>query len=184
MLRLLELLTPRIHQPAGTGCSGGPDGPSERLPNSGANMFRLPATFVVFLSCVLSAATCPPAGQVLPADDKEALQEAELKRLAGRWTRFWQEKVEDQILRRRMDLEFVHGRLNMFIFDEKGVKIQEDSAKVIRVDKIGTTARLRLDEGEVDYSDFVTGGQLVVIGWPHPWAFPPISGQYKRAEKL
>src|SRR5262249_56841889 len=116
MLRLLELLPLRIHQPAGTGCSGGPDSPSNHLPNSGANMFRLPATVVVFLSGVLSAATCPPASQVLPADDKVALQEAKLKQLAGRWTRFWQEKVDqDQILRRRMDLEFVDGRLNMFI---------------------------------------------------------------------
>ena len=148
-------------------------------------MFRLPATVVVFLSCVLSAATCPPAGQVLPADDKEARQAAELKQLAGRWTRWWEEKVDpDQILRRRMDLEFGDGRLNLFIFDEKGVKIQEDSAKVIGVEKVGTTSRLRLDQGEVYYSDFVTGGQLVVIGWPHPWAFPPISGEYKRAEKL
>ena len=83
-----------------------------------------------------------------------------------------------------MDLEFGDGRLNMVIFDEKGVKIQEDSAKVIGVEKIGTTSRLRLDQGEVYYSDFVTGGQLAVIGWPHPWAFPPISGEYKRAEKL
>ena len=71
----------------------------------------------------------------------------------------------------------------MFIFDEKGVKVQEDSAKVIGVEKIGTTSRLRVDQGEV-YSDFVSGGQLVVIGWPHPWAFPPISGEYKPAEKL
>ena len=84
-----------------------------------------------------------------------------------------------------MDLEFVDGRLNMFIFDGKGVKIQEDSAKVIGVEKVGTTSRLKVDQGDEVYcSDFVTGGQLVVIGWPHPWAFPPISGEYKRAEKL
>jgi hypothetical protein len=148
-------------------------------------MFRLSATLGVFLSCVLSAATWPPAGQVLPADDKKAWQEAELKQLAGRWTRFWEDNVDqDKIFRRRMDLEFVDGRLNMFIFDEKGVKVQEDSAKVIGVEKVGTTSRLRLDQGEVYYSDFSTGGQLAVIGWPHPWAFPPISGEYKRAEKL
>jgi|SRR6516165_4092106 hypothetical protein len=185
MFRLLELLSLRIHHLAGTGCSGGPDSPSDRLPNTGANMFRLLATVAVVLSCVLSAVTCPPAGEVLPADDKKASQEAELKQLAGRWTRFWEEKLhQDKISRRRMDLEFVDGRLNMFIYDERGVKVQEDSAKVIGVEKIGTTSRLRLEQGEIYCSDFVTGGELVVIGWPNPWAFPPISGEYKRAEKM
>jgi hypothetical protein len=147
-------------------------------------MFRLPATVVVFLSCVLSAATCPPAGQVLPAGDKKAAQETELKQLAGRWTRFWEVKADqDKVVRRRMDLEFIDGRLNVCIFDEQGVKAQEDSFTVIGVEKVGTTSRLRLDQGDVYCSDFVTGGQLVVIGYPAPWSLPPISGEYKRAEK-
>jgi hypothetical protein len=146
-------------------------------------MFRLSATVGVFLSCVLSAATCPPAGQVLPADDKKAWQEAELKQLAGRWTRSWEDKVQDKIFRWRMDLEFVDGKLKMLVFDEKGVKHEEDSARVIGVEQVGTTSRLKLDGGEV-YYDFVVGEKLIVIGWPHPWAFPPLSGEYKRAEKL
>src|SRR5215831_16151838 len=141
MLRLLELLPHRIHQLAGMSCSGGLGSPPDRLPNRGANMFRLPATVAVFLSCVLSAATCLPAGQVLPIDDKTTWQEAELKQLAGRWTTFREDKVDqDKISRRRVDLEFVDRKLNMFIFDEKGVKVMDDSAKVIGVEKVGTTS--------------------------------------------
>ncbi len=147
-------------------------------------MFRLPATVAVFLSCVLSAATCPPKGQVLPADDKATWQEARLKQLAGRWTTFREDKVDqDKISRTRVDLEFADGKLKMFILDEKGVKVMEDSAKVIGVEQVGTTTRLRLDQGEV-YYDFVVGEKLIVIGWPHPWAFPPLSGEYKRGENL
>jgi hypothetical protein len=146
-------------------------------------MFRFPATVAVFLSCVLSAATCPPAGQVLPADDKTTWQEAQLKQLAGRWTTFREEKVDqDKISRRRVDLEFVDGKLNVFMFDEKGAKDWDDSLKVIGVEQVGTTSRLRFDEGEV-YYDFV-GEKLIVIGWPHPWGCFPLSGEYKRGEKL
>src|SRR5262249_16260601 len=124
-------VAPRIYQLAGTGCSGGPGSPSNRLLNRGANMFRLPATVAVFLGRVLSAATCPPAGQVLPANDKKAWQEAELKQLAGRWTTFREEKADqDKISRRRVDLEFVDGKLKVFFFDEKGVKVGDGSLKV------------------------------------------------------
>src|SRR5260370_28511889 len=70
MLRLLELLPHRIRQLAGTGCWGGPGSPSDRSPNSGANMFRLAAPVAVFLGCVLSAATCPAAGQEKEPNDK------------------------------------------------------------------------------------------------------------------
>ena len=142
-------------------------------------MFRLPATIVVFLGSVLSAPTCPPAGQVLPANDKKAWQEAELKQLAGRWTTFREEKADqDKISRRRVDLEFVDGKLKVFFFDEKGVKVWDGSLKVIGVEQVGTTSRLKLDEGEV-YYDFV-GEKLIIIGWPAPWALPPLSGEYKR----
>jgi hypothetical protein len=143
-------------------------------------MFRLPATSVVFLGSVLSAATCPAAGQVLPANDEKAWQEAELKQLAGRWTTFREEKADqDKISRRRVNLEFVDGKLKVSFFDEKGVKVRDGSLTVIGVEHVGTTSRLKLHYGEL-YYDFV-GEKLIVIGWPAPWAFPPLSGEYKRS---
>ena len=144
-------------------------------------MFRLPATVAVFLGGVLSAATCPPAGQVLPPNDQTTRQDAVLKQLAGRWTTLREEKDDQgKISRRRVDLEFVDGKLKVFFFDEKGVEDRAGSLKVISVESVEGASRLNLDNGKV-YYDFV-GEKLIVIGWPAPWSLPPISGEYKRGK--
>jgi hypothetical protein len=151
-------------------------------------MFRLPATVAVFLGCVFSAATCPATGQVLLAEDKNTWQEAELKKLQGRWTTFREEKThEDKIRRRRVDLEFADGELRVLVFDEKDAKIWDGRLKVISVERVtgglGMTPRLNLDKGEVHY-DFV-GDKMIVVGriGPRPWEGFPLSGEYQRAEQ-
>jgi len=100
-------------------------------------MFRLPATVAVFLGGVLSAATCPPAGQVLPGNDQTTRQDAVLKQLAGRWTTLREEKDDQgKISRRRVDLEFVDGKLKVFFFDKKDIEGQAGSLRVISVESV------------------------------------------------
>jgi hypothetical protein len=65
------------------------------------------------------------------------------------------------------------------LYPWKGVKVRDGSLTVIGVEHVGTTSRLKLHYGEF-YYDFV-GEKLIVIGWPAPWAFPPLSGEYKRS---
>jgi hypothetical protein len=158
------------------------------LPNDGANMFRLPTTVAVFLGCALAAATWPAAGQEKKPDDKKAWQEAELKKLAGRWTTSREEKADqDKIRRRRVDLEFADGLLKVFIFDEKDVEPWKGPPlKVIGVERdedARSTSRLKLERAEV-YYDFV-GEKMILVGaiGHRPFEGFKLSGEYKRVEK-
>jgi hypothetical protein len=123
------------------------------------------------------------------ADDKKAWQEAELKKLAGRWTTVREEKTDpdQKTRRRRIDLEFVDGELRVLLFDEKGAQEGDGSLKVIGVEQVGERVgppfRLNLDKAEVYYD--LVGEKLVVVGrvQPRPWEGFPLSGEYKRGAK-
>src|SRR5262249_42447776 len=167
--------------------------PSDRLPNGGANMFRLPATVAVFLGCVLSATPCPPAGRVLPADDKTTWQKTELKKFQGRWTTVREEEANKGRIRlQSVDLEFADGNLKVFIYGEKDSSPRSGSFKVMGVERVGTASRLILEDGERKkaevYYDFVSeiddifGPRLILVGsiGPRPGEGFRLSGEYKR----
>jgi hypothetical protein len=139
-----------------------------------------------FLLVTLLAVGTPGPISGLRADDKKAWEEAELKKLAGRWTTVREEKADGKARRRRLDLEFAGGELKVFVFDENDAKIWEGPPlKVIGAELVGRglTGRLNLDKGEV-YYDFV-GEKLIVVGGigPRPWEGFQLSGEYRRGEK-
>jgi hypothetical protein len=189
LLRSLELPPPRIHQPAGTSCSGGPGSSSDRSTRRGGDMLRLPAAAAVFLGCVLSAATCPAAGQDLPADNKKPWQETELKRFQGRWTALREEKTDQEGVRRReVELEFGDGRVKITILDEKRNQTWSNSLQVIGVEQVGPVSRLVLGSGEQKkaevYYDFA-GDKMILVGRiiPRPFEGFSLSGEYRRPAK-
>jgi hypothetical protein len=142
---------------------------------------------VAFLTVCPSRALC--------ADDKKPWEEAEFKKLSGRWTTFREEKTgQDKIRRSRVDLEFAGGKLKVFILDQTGARTRksQDEIKVLGAEEIkglglGSIARLILgnerQKAEV-YYDFV-GDRLILVGRIgfRPWEGFHLSGEYKRAEK-
>jgi hypothetical protein len=149
-------------------------------------MFQLPATIAVFLGCVLSAATSPPAGRLLAANDKRTWQETELEKFLGRWTMVREERTDKGKIRRKfVELEFADGNLKVLIYDEKDGSRWKGSLKVMGVEQLETGSRLILGNGERKtevYYDFV-GGRLILVGkiGPRPWEGFRLSGEYKRA---
>jgi hypothetical protein len=153
---------------------------------------------VVMLRCflwvgLLAVLTACPF-RALDAEGEKSWQEAEVKKLGGRWTTVREEKIaKEKVRRRRVDLEFADGKLTVFLFNEKDAQIFDDHLKVIGVEEVkglglGSIARLKLGGNESQkaevYYDFV-GEKLILIGrigW-RPWEGFPLSGEYKRAEK-
>jgi hypothetical protein len=126
--------------------------------------------------------------RVLHADEKKSWQEAELKRLEGRWTTVREEKTDqDKIRRRRVELEVAGGNLNVFVFNEERPEPWNGPPlKVIGVergDALGSPSGLKLERAEV-YYDFV-GEKLIVVGGiaNRTWEGFKLSGEYKRVEK-
>ena len=149
-------------------------------------MFSLPTTVVVSLGCVLSAATCPPAGQVLPAEEKATWQETELEKFQGRWTTVRDEQADTGKIRRKfVELEFTDSNLKVSISGERYDSPWEGSLKVTGVERVGPASRLILGDGERKkaevYYDFV-GEKLILVGriGPRPWEGFRLSGEYKR----
>jgi hypothetical protein len=133
----------------------------------------------------------------LPADDKKAddkkatdkktWQEADLKKLAGRWPTVREEKTDqDTVRRRRMDLEFTEGELRVLVLDEEGREVRDNHIKVVGVEhagRYGMASRVKFDHEEEVYYDFV-GGKLILVGGIRRRPFVcQLSGEYKRAEK-
>ena len=149
-------------------------------------MFRLLAA-VMFLGCMLSSATCPAAGQDKKPDDEKAWQVPELKKFQGRWTAFREEKEQETIRRRWVDLEFAGGEMKVFILDENRKLVWEGPplkvAGVERGESLGRAARLKLEREGV-YYDFV-GEKLILVGGigHRPFEGFMLSGEYKRVEK-
>jgi hypothetical protein len=135
---------------------------------------------------------CPPCA--LYAQDQTAWQEAQLKKLSGRWTTIREEKTApDKTRRRRVDLEFADGKLKVFISGEIASKQPTGELRVLGVVKVpevigdGNYGWLNLggnaSQKVAVYYDFV-GEKLVLIGrigW-RPWEGFRVSGEYQRAE--
>jgi hypothetical protein len=137
---------------------------------------------------VFAALTVGPI-RTLHADDKEVWQEAQLKKLGGRWTTVREEKTdEDKPRRRRVDLEFTDGKLKVFVRDEKDAPISAGPPlKVIGVERAGgrgLASRLDLERDEQVYFDLV-GEKLILVGGigHRPFEGFTLSGEYKRAEQ-
>jgi hypothetical protein len=114
------------------------------------------------------------------ANDKKAWQEAELKKLAGRWTSVREEKTGPDTTRtRRVDLEFAGGELSVSTFDDKGKREWDGSLKVVGV---GPNL-LTFERAEAHYD--LIDGRLVVVGriGYRPWEGFALSGEYRRAAK-
>ncbi len=122
------------------------------------------------------------------AGEKNTWQDAELKKLQGRWTTVREEKTDrDKVRRTRLELEFTDGRLTVYTFDEKGAQSRVGPPLIVteiqRADAAGAAARLKLERAEV-YYDFVGEKLIVVGGIAHrPFEGLKLSGEYKRAEK-
>src|SRR5262245_31240967 len=148
-----------------------------------------------FLFCVGLFAVLPAClSRPLAAGEKPTWQEAQLKKLSGRWTTVREETAgPDKVRRTRVDLEFADGKIKLFLFNEKGGMIFDGELRVIGVEEIkgvglGPVSRLKLggnelQKAEVHY-DFV-GEKLILvgrIGW-RPYEGFALSGEYQRPEK-
>ena len=156
-------------------------------------MFRLTATVAVFLGGVLTAASCPPGGRVLPADGETTGQKTELEKFQGRWRTTREEQADNgKIHRQFVELEFADGNLTVSIYGEKDDSPWKGSLEVMGVERVGTASRLILGDGERKkaevYYDFVgerydlVGERLILVGriGPRPWEGFRVSGEYKR----
>jgi hypothetical protein len=111
-------------------------------------------------------------------DDQKAWQEAELKKLAGRWTTVREEKAEkDKIRRITVDLQFADGNLSVTIDG-----ITHPAPRMVLVKPDRGPARFDLGINPIYYS-FV-GGQLIVVGtiMNRPFEGFDLSGEYRRSE--
>jgi len=142
--------------------------------------------FLLWLG-VFSILTAGPI-RTFPADEKDDWQQAQRKRLVGRWTTIREEKTDQGKTRRnKVDLEFTDSELKVSIDYEKGGKISAGPPlKVIGVEragKRGLASRLDLERDEQIYFDFV-GGKLILVGGigHRPFEGFPLSGEYRRAD--
>jgi hypothetical protein len=111
-------------------------------------------------------------------DDQKAWQQAELKKLTGRWTTVREENAgKDKIRRTRVDLEFAAGKLSVTI---DGARYSAPEMVFVKQDR--GPARLDLGTNPIYYS-FV-GEKLIVVGriLNRPFEGFDLSGDYKRPE--
>jgi hypothetical protein len=144
----------------------------------------------VLLGCVLSVAAVPAPGQEERPEEKKAWQEAELKKLQGRWATVREEKTDEKTSRtRRVELEFADGRMQLRLLDEKRKETWSGALQVLGVEQVGPVARLDLGSGgqkkaEVYYD--LVGDKLTLVGRivPRPFEGFPLSGEYARPDRL
>ena len=153
-------------------------------------MLRSSTAVTLLLSCLLSAAACPAGGQEQKPDDKLAWQEAELKKLQGRWTAFREVKADQEKSRRpRIELEVAGSEIMIRLLDEKASSTWNKSLQVLGVEQVGPVSRLVLGSGEQKkadiYYDFVDD-KLILVGriLPRPFEGLSLSGDYMRPDKL
>ena len=147
----------------------------------------------LWIGFIAALMTCPTYAR---AQDQAAWQDAQLKKLSGRWTTMRQEKAgPDKIRQLRVELEFGDGKVKVVVFQKDASKrLFDGNLRVLGVERVkpgsglGSFARLSVGSttgtGKYDvYFDFV-GDQLVlvgVIGW-RPFEGFQLSGEYKQGE--
>ena len=134
----------------------------------------------LWLGLIAILAVCPfhalHAGDEKSGDKK--WQEAELKKLTGRWTTVRKEKEKDKVRTTQVDLEFADGKLSVTM---NGSTYSAPPMVLVKQDK--GPGRLDLGINPIYYS-FV-GEKLIVVGHilNRPFEGFDLSGEYKRSEQ-